>query len=95
MTRPTRYYIQSGVRRALVSLAAGRKTIPAHVHREGRKPEYHARLKIDQLYTSKRTVECDLRFLRIVPPITDPIEVEPLGARGQSSAIPLAAVRVH
>lgn len=34
------------------------------------------------------------RFYRIVPPIQEPIEVEPVGARGQTPGTPLRRVRL-
>jgi len=44
------FFIQSGVRRALASLEAGRKTIPAIVHREGYPSEERPRLALDRLF---------------------------------------------
>jgi hypothetical protein len=92
--RMQRYFILNGVRRALACRDAGLKTVPAIIHREGREPELRPRMRIASLVTSKQTVLRDLRFLSIVPPIHEPIEVEPLGARAQSSGVPLATVRL-
>jgi len=89
-----RFYIHSGVRRALASLKWGRKTIPAFILREGAKPAFRPRLRLDSLHSPKRVLTMDDRFVRIVPPIRTPIEVEPLGVRGQGYSVPLARVRL-
>jgi hypothetical protein len=88
------FFITSGVRRALASLEAGRKTVPAIIYREGKRPESRKRMPLDELFTSKTVVERDARYLRIVPPIDTAIEVEDLGERGQPGAIPLSHVRL-
>ncbi len=92
----TRFYIQSGVRRALASLHTGRKTIRATLYREGQPPK-RCRVKLSDLYVpaAKAIVQRDARFLRITPPIHTPIEIEPIGQRGQTRAIPLAQVRLQ
>ena len=89
-----KYFIQDGVRRALASREDRRKTVPAVIIREGEKKVYRSHVDLNELYTSKRTVERDLRFLRIVSPIYEHIILEPLGVRGQPSAIPLSKVRL-
>lgn len=89
-----RFYIHSGVRRAVASRDWGRKTVPAFIYREGMRPEYRARMRLGQLYSPKDTVNDDDRFVLIVPPIRTPIEVEPLGAPNQTRAVPLARVQV-
>lgn len=88
------FFILNGVRRALACREAGRKTVPAILYRDGQAPEHRPRVRLTSLFTSKKTVLRDHRYLRIVPPIGDPIEVEPLGARAQSKAMPLEAVRL-
>jgi hypothetical protein len=87
-------FIHNGVRRALACREAGRKTVPAVVYREGRKPELHPRMRLDRLFSPKATVARDVRFLRIVPPIVSPIEVELLGDRNQPISVPLSRVRL-
>lgn len=89
------FYILGGVRRALASRLAGLKTVPAKIYREGRPPEYRPRMRLASLFSPKGTVPIDARFLRITPPIKEPIEVEPLGARAQPRSVPLADVRVE
>lgn len=89
------FYIQSGVRRALASRLAGLRTVPAIVHHEGRASEYRPRMRLASLFSPKDVVPIDARFLRITPPIKEPIEVQPLGARGQTRSVPLANVRLE
>jgi hypothetical protein len=89
-----KYFIQSGVRRALASLKDGRKTIPAILHCEGLRSERWLRMPLDRLFTSKTMVARDERFLRIAPPIHTPIEIELLGERGQPASIPLSRVQL-
>lgn len=98
MPRPSApsYFVTNGVRRALASLMDERKTVPAILYREGRPPRT-LEVLLSRLYVpaTKATVPMDHRFLRIVPPILTPIEVEPLGVRGQPHAIPLSSVEVR
>lgn len=89
------FYIQSGVRRALASRLAGLKTVPAYIYREGSAPEYRPRMRLANLFSPKDAVPINKRFLDIVPPIKVPIEVEPLGARGQARSVPLGNVRLE
>jgi len=89
-----KFFIQSGVRRALACREAGRKTVPAVVYRPGQPPTFHRRMSLAKLCSPKATVERDARFLRIVPPVDEPIEVEPLGERGQPRSVPLSKVRL-
>lgn len=86
------FVIQNGVRRAVASREAGRSTIPAVIRRRGKKTERRQRMRLDQLLSPKESIECDSRFLRIEPPILEPIEIEPLGEPGQPRVVPLAMV---
>ncbi len=86
------FVIQNGVRRAVASREAGRVTIPAVIRRRGEKTERRPRMRLDQLLSPKSSIERDSRFLRIEPPIDEPIEVEPLGESGQPAVVPLAMV---
>lgn len=92
-TRGSNFFILNGVRRALASLDAGLKTVPAIIYREGRSPELRPRLRLANLFSPKDTVICNQRFLQIIPPIHEPIAVELLGARGQTRSVPLSRVR--
>jgi hypothetical protein len=49
-------------------------------------------MRLDRLLSPKESIERDSRFLRIEPPIDEPIEVEPLGEPGQPTVVPLATV---
>lgn len=90
--RSSGFFILNGVRRALAAREAGRKTISAIICREGRPPEHRPRMRLDQLYSSKREVEKDDRYARIDLPIVQPITVEPIRARGQQPSVPLGQV---
>jgi hypothetical protein len=90
-----KFVILNGVRRSLASREAGRKTVPAIIFREGHTPQRRARMRLDSLFSFKATIDYDGRFVKIVPPIDEPITVEPIGARGQTKAlIPLMDVRL-
>jgi hypothetical protein len=86
------FVIQNGVRRAIASREAGRLTIPAIIRRRGERAEHRPRMRLDQLLSPKESIERDSRFLRIEPPIDEPIEVEPLGEPGQPMVVTLATV---
>lgn len=95
MTRPApRYFVMNGVRRALACLMAELDSVPAVLYREGRSPlTFQVPLAWLYVPANKATVPLNHRLLRIEPPILVPIEVEPLGRRGQPRSIPLASVR--
>jgi hypothetical protein len=89
------FYILNGVRRALACREAGRKTVPAIIYREGLPPEHRPRMRLANLFSPKESLLSDMRFFQIIPPVKEPISVEPLGARGQTRFIPLAKVRIR
>jgi len=92
------YYIRQGVRRAVAAREAGLSEIPARLVEAG-KPDVLLRVMLTQLHSPKRQIARDYRYirnteyptqvLRTEPP---PIEIEPLGAPGQSSSIALTQV---
>lgn len=86
-------YILNGVRRALATREAGRRTIWALFHQAGTRSVLR-RVSIDRLYSPKAAVEKDARFFRIRLPIDKPIEVEALGLSEQSPAVPLSKVKL-
>ena len=88
-----RYYIQSGVRRAVASQQRLLTEIPAIIYRSGRTP-VNSRLNLSQLYSPKAEITRDQRFIGIVPPIHTPIEVEPLGLPVQLPSVPVSQVRL-
>jgi hypothetical protein len=87
------FYIHNGVRRALAAREAGQRTVGALILRPGKLPVLR-RVALDRLFSPKKRVEADARFQLIRPPIRIPIEVEPLGERGQSRSVPLAEVKL-
>ena len=88
-----KFYILSGVRRALATRESGRKTIRAVVYREGHAP-VRRRVRLSRLYSPKAEVKDDDRFWVIQPPILVSIDVEPLGTRAQTASVPLSRVRL-
>jgi hypothetical protein len=87
------YYIENGVRRAVASREAGLTEIPGMVFEPGRPPVY-LMLKLVDLYSPKASTRGDTRFRRISPPIHTPIQVQALGAPGQTLSVPLKDVQV-
>jgi hypothetical protein len=92
------YYIQQGVRRAVAAREAGLTEIPARLVEAG-KPDMMLRVALTQLHSPKRQIARDYRYIRdseyptqVLKTEPPPIAIEPLGAPGQSSAIPLAQV---
>lgn len=88
------YYIQNGVRRALAAREAGQQTVRARIYLSGKRPVLR-RLNLEDLRSPKWKVKTDARFLRIEPPIHEPIEVEPFGEIGQSRSVPLSEVELY
>lgn len=87
------YFISDGVRRSLSSLQGGLDDVPATIVRSGQ-PDVTTRIPLNQLFSPKAEVPLDSRFLGIQPPIRQPVIVQPLGAPGQPSSIPLNQVRM-
>jgi hypothetical protein len=92
------YYIKEGVRRAVAAREAGMPDIPARIIEAG-KPDVLVRIALDQLYSPKRVILRDVRYIRhteyptvVLKTEPPPIDVEPLGAPQQSSAVPLSQV---
>jgi hypothetical protein len=93
------YYIAGGVRRSIAAREAGLKDIAARIVEPG-KPDVFMRIDLDQLYSPKSMIIRNGRYLRIeiamkAGAVLPLIEVQPLGIRGQSKAIPLAQVRLQ
>lgn len=91
--RAEKFYILSGVRRAVAAREAGRRTIRAIIHRS-RTPSVLRRVELKRLFSPKAHIEVDARFFRILPPIKIPIEIEPLGEPGQLPVVPLTKVKL-
>lgn len=86
-----RFFIENGVRRALVSREAGLTEIPATIFKPGQAPTTTT-LRLDQLMSPKTSVPMDTRYFNITPPIRSPIQVQPYGLPGQPPSIPLGGV---
>ena len=94
------YYIQQGVRRCVAARDAGNSDIPAILFEPGQ-PPVQMQVSLHQLYSPKRFVLRDARYIRdieyptrVLQTVPPPIEIEPLGAPRQTSSIPLAQVRL-
>jgi hypothetical protein len=94
----TLYYIREGVRRAVAAREAGLISIPARIIELG-KPDVYSRVLLDQLYSPKRFILRDYRYIRdteyrtlVLKTEPPPIAIESLGAPGQGASIPLAQV---
>jgi hypothetical protein len=92
------YYIRQGVRRAVAAREAGWSDLPAQLVETG-KPDVFFRVALSELHSPKRRVARDYRYIRdseyptqVLKTEPPPIEIEPLGASGQTSSIPLAQV---
>ncbi|QDT15319.1 hypothetical protein [Alienimonas californiensis] len=100
-----RYYIENGVHRAVAAREAGAPTLPAVLYRDGRPPQLvvvriaalHVPATKDALSrTSSRYRRVEAALPQILAgTMNAPIEVQPLGVRGQSASIPLASVRLE
>ncbi|NNJ27377.1 hypothetical protein [Alienimonas chondri] len=99
------YYVAGGVRRSVAAREAGAATLPAMLFRDGFPPQpidvplaaLHVPETKDVISrTSSRYRQVLVDLPRILTgTMNAPIEVQPLGARGQSASIPLAAVRLE
>lgn len=98
MPADPQYYILSGVRRCVAARTGGLTDVPAWLCVDGQ-PRVLTRVRLDQLHSPKTQVDRDFWYitrteyqtcvLRTTPP---PIEVQPLGAKGQTGSIPLSQV---
>jgi hypothetical protein len=92
------YYINQGVRRSIAAREEGLSDIPAIIVEDG-KADVLTRIRLDQLHSPKREVLRDSRYIRdteyptrVLKTEPPPIFVEPLGAPGQGSSIPISQV---
>jgi hypothetical protein len=97
-----RYYIASGVRRAVAAREAQLKVIKA-ILRESGQPDRLVYVSLDQLHSPKRSISAsDARYQRALQDMSTPvgrsamppIEIEPLGCPGQTSSVPLKDVQL-
>jgi hypothetical protein len=92
-----KYFIQNGVRRALIARELGQTTIRANIYRQAGGAILGQQVELNQLYSPKTEVDRDTRYnslkLRIAAEgQLREIELEPLGEQGQPHAVELAQV---
>jgi hypothetical protein len=94
------YYIENGVRRAVAARESGVQTIAAYLYDAGKKPQLIA-VDLDDLHSPKSSIsQSDRRYVRALKGMgsaqarakVPPIDVQPLGDKGQKSTVPLAQV---
>jgi hypothetical protein len=96
------YYIAEGVRRSVAAREAGLKVIRAILRQPGQLDRI-VYVSPDQLHSPKHSISAsDPRYQRAAAGMATPagrsamppIEIEPLGAAGQTSSIPLKDVQL-
>ena len=99
------YYIADGVHRAVAARENGLLLIPARQVVQG-KPDQFICVRLDQLRSPKVSISRRVTSRRNYPALeaalatptgragVPPIEVQPLGASGQTASVPLAQVRI-
>ena len=98
------YYIENGVHRAVAAREAGLQVILAVLYVDGQAPQLVA-VPLDRLRSPKPTISrseprCNLTALEQAMSTTTgraqipPIDIQPLGAAGQSASVPLAQVTI-
>ncbi len=99
------YYIADGVHRAVAARENGLRLIPARLVIQGQ-PDQLILVSPDQLHSPKASISRTVTARRNYPALEaamatpagraaiSPIEVQPLGAPGQTAAVPLAQVQI-
>jgi hypothetical protein len=99
------YYIADGVHRAVAARENGLPTIPAKLVIQGQ-PDQLIDIRLDQLHSPKAQFSRKVTARRNYPALeaamatpagraaVPPIEVQPLGAPGQTASVPLAQVQI-
>ncbi len=99
------YYIADGVHRAVAARENGLLLFPARLVVQGQ-PDLFIYVSPDQLHSPKTSITRRATARRNYPALeaalatpagraaVPPIEVQPLGAPGQSAAVPLAQVQI-
>jgi hypothetical protein len=99
------YYIADGVHRAVAARENGLPLIPARLVIQGQ-PDQLTHVSPDQLHSPKASISRTVTARRNYPALEaamatpagraaiPPIEVQPLGAPGQTAAVPLAQVQI-
>ena len=94
------YYIENGVRRAVAARESNMHEIAAYVYELRSKPRLIL-VSLDDLHSPKTSLsKSDRRYVRALKGMASvqsaanvpPIDVQPLGEKGQKAAVPLAQV---
>lgn len=88
-----KHFISDGVRRSMVALNSGQKSVNAVLVVPGMK-DVNLTVRLKDLFSPKSTVIRDGRFNNIKPSVQRPIEVQPRGLPGQGNSIPLKDVKL-
>ncbi len=99
------YYIANGVHRAVAARENHLMLIPARLVIQGQ-PDQLIYVRPDQLHSPKQTISRTITTRRNYPALEaamstpagraaiPPIEIQPLGAPGQTASVPLAQVQI-
>jgi hypothetical protein len=99
------YYIADGVHRAVAARENGLRLMPARLLIQGQ-PDRLISIRPDQLHSPKVSISRTVTSRRNSPALEaamaapagraklPPIEVQPLGAPGQTASVPLAQVQI-
>src|SRR5437879_4984569 len=99
------YYIADGVHRAVAARENGLLLIPARLVVQGQRDQF-IDVNLDQLHSPKGSISRRVTSRRNYPALeaalatttgraaVPPIEVQPLGAPGQTASVPLAQVQI-
>jgi hypothetical protein len=99
------YYIADGVHRAVAARENHLPLIPARLVVQGQ-PDTIVYVRLDQLHSPKRAISRTVTARRNYPALEaamaivagraaiPPIEIQPLGAPGQTASVPLAQVQI-
>lgn len=106
LTAPlSKYYIADGVHRAVAARENGLARIPAKLVIQGQ-PDQLIHVSPDQLHSPKASISRTVTARRNYPALetamatpagrakVSAIEVQPLGASGQTASVPLAQVKI-
>jgi hypothetical protein len=98
--RSLQYYIENGVRRAVAARESGVAHIAAVLYESGKTPQLIT-VDLDVLHSPKTSIsQSDRRYIRALKGMptaqtrarVPPIDIQPLGEKGQKASVPLAKV---
>ena len=99
------FYIADGVHRAVAARENGLLLVPARLVVQGQRDQF-IDVSLDQLHSPKASISRRVTSRRNYPAleaalaspagkaVVPPIEVQPLGAPGQTASVPLAQVQI-